>query len=74
MVNIKNDKGKSARHDVVMQEKTRLLKERQLPRWAEWKTADRPSLLVLVMQTCSQWLAVALRTAGHQRGWRQPDR
>ena len=56
MVNIKNDKGKSARHDVVMQEKTRLLKERRLAHWADWKTADRPSLPVLVRQTCSQWL------------------
>ena len=52
MVSIKDDKGKSARHNVVMQEKTqektRLLKERRLPRWAEWKTADRPSLPELV--------------------------
>ena len=56
VVSIKDDKGKSARHDVVMQQKTRLLKERRLPRWAEWKTADRPSLPELVRQTCSQWL------------------
>ena len=45
---VKDDKGKSARHDVVMQEKARLLKERRLARWADWKAADRPSLPELV--------------------------
>ena len=48
--------GKSARHDVVMQEKTRLLKERKLARWADWKTPDRPSPQELIRQTCGQWL------------------
>ena len=39
-----------------MQEKTRLLKERNLARWADWSTPDRPALPELVQQTCTAWL------------------
>ena len=48
--------GRARRHDVVMQQKKRLLAERGLTRWAEWATADRPALPDLVQQTCAAWL------------------
>lgn len=56
VVTTRNAAGKAARHDVVMQEKTRLLKERGLPRWAEWTTPDRPTLPDLAQRSCSAWL------------------
>lgn len=56
VVTSRSTNGKAARHDVVMQEKTRLLKDRQLARWADWHTPDRPPLDDLVQRTCSQWL------------------
>ena len=56
VVTTRNAAGKSARHDVVMQEKTRLLKQRQLAHWADWQTPDRPALPDLVQRTCGQWL------------------
>jgi len=46
----------SARHDVVMQEKTRLLKERGLQQWADWTTPDRPPLADLVQRCGAAWL------------------
>ena len=48
--------GRSARHDVVMQEKTRLLKDRGLSIWADWRTPDRPPLADLVQGCGSAWL------------------
>ena len=56
VVTTRNAAGKAARHDVVMQEKTRLLKTRQLARWADWPAADRPPLPALVQRTCALWL------------------
>lgn len=56
VVTTRNADGKSARHDVVMQEKTRLLKERHLAHWADWATPDRPALPDLVNRTCAAWL------------------
>jgi CRISPR system Cascade subunit CasE len=56
--------GKAARHDVVMQEKTRLLKDRRLARWADWQTPDRPPLQELVQRTCSQWLLARCQRLG----------
>lgn len=55
VVTISRD-GKSARHDVVMQEKKRLLAERGLACWNQWKGNDRPALHELVSDTCGQWL------------------
>lgn len=54
----------SAGHDVVMQEKTRLLKDRQLAHWADWHTPDRPPLHDLVQRTCSQWLLARCQRLG----------
>lgn len=48
--------GKSKRHDVVMQEKTRLLRERGLARWQDWQGEDKPALYELVRSTCGAWL------------------
>jgi len=48
--------GKSTRHDVVMQEKTRLLRERGLARWQDWQGEDKPALYALVRETCGAWL------------------
>jgi CRISPR system Cascade subunit CasE len=48
--------GKSRRHDVVMQEKTRLLRERGLARWQDWQGEDKPLLYKLVRETCKTWL------------------
>jgi CRISPR system Cascade subunit CasE len=47
VVTISTD-GKSARHDVVMHEKKRLLAERGLARWQEWKGHEKPELYELV--------------------------
>jgi CRISPR system Cascade subunit CasE len=48
--------GKAVRHDVVMQEKTRLLRARNIAHWADWTTPDRPAMPELVQNTCSLWL------------------
>lgn len=48
--------GKRGRHDVVMQEKKRLLKERGLARWQDWQDDDKPGLYALVRETCGAWL------------------
>jgi CRISPR system Cascade subunit CasE len=56
VVTTRSADGRARRHDVVMQEKKRLLAERGLPRWAEWTTADRPALPDLVRRACSAWL------------------
>ncbi len=64
VVTLSNANGKSARHDVVMQEKTRLLKERNLTRWADWSTPDKPALPELVQRTCSTWLQARCQRLG----------
>jgi CRISPR system Cascade subunit CasE len=56
--------GRSARHDVVMQEKTRLLRERGLARWADWSAADRPALADLVQRCGSAWLLARAQRLG----------
>ncbi len=48
--------GKSARHDVVMQEKQRMLKERGLAKWADWRSPDRPAVQELIQRSCGLWL------------------
>lgn len=57
--------GKSARHDVVMEEKKRLLSARGLVSWSDWQSdrrttsgeADPPlALYDLVQETCADWL------------------
>ncbi|MEO7854903.1 MAG: type I-E CRISPR-associated protein Cas6/Cse3/CasE [Rubrivivax sp.] len=64
VITVRSANGKAARHDVVMQEKTRLLKDRRLMRWADWQTPDRPPLQDLVQRTCSQWLLARCQRLG----------
>lgn len=46
----------NARHDVVMQEKKRLLEQRGLARWSDWTTPDRPATPELVRGAGTAWL------------------
>ncbi len=64
VVTTRNAAGKAVRHDVVMQEKTRLLKQHGLSRWAEWTTPDRPALPDLVQRTCVAWLQARCQRLG----------
>lgn len=64
VVTTRNDAGKSARHDVVMREKTRLLQARTLARWSDWTASDRPAMPDLVRQTCGQWLQARCERLG----------
>jgi len=50
------DDVKRGRHDVVMQEKKRLLKERGLARWQDWQDDGKPALYALVREACGAWL------------------
>jgi CRISPR system Cascade subunit CasE len=52
------------RHDVVMQEKTRLLQERGLARWADWTANDRPALPDLIQRTGTAWLQARCQRLG----------
>jgi len=56
VVTRRNAAGKAARHDVVMQAKTQLLKERGMSRWADWTSPDRPALPDLARRNCGAWL------------------
>ena len=65
--------GKHGRHDVVMDAKRRMLAERGLSRWVEWKpdriAADgqpdpRPQLYELVQINCSAWLEARAEAGG----------
>jgi CRISPR system Cascade subunit CasE len=57
-------KHKVTRHDVVMDAKKRLLAERSLQRWSDWKGSDKPSLYELTRTSCTQWLVDAGREGG----------
>lgn len=58
--------GKSRRHDVVMQEKKRLLQERNLARWDDWRGEDKPNLYTLVNETCGRWLIERGKRLGYE--------
>lgn len=49
--------GKSKRHDVVIQEKKRLLQARGFARWDEWQGKDKPEMHELIYKSCSKWLS-----------------
>jgi CRISPR system Cascade subunit CasE len=49
--------GKSKRHDVVMQEKRRLLEMRGYARWDAWLSEDRPGIYDIARETCAKWLS-----------------
>lgn len=58
--------GKRSRHDVVMQEKKRLLRERGLARWQDWQDDDKPALYEIVRKTCGAWLRSRASRLGFQ--------
>lgn len=58
------ENGKSRRHDVVMQEKKRLLAAKGLSKWKDWEDGTRPPLYELVYQTCGEWLNKRARKLG----------
>lgn len=64
VVTIRGADGHARRHDVVMQEKKRLLAERGLVRWSDWGSADRPALPDLVRRTCAAWLQARAEKLG----------
>ena len=64
VVTVKTVQGKAARHDVVMQAKTLLLKAQQLAHWTDWATPDRPPMQALVQQSCSDWLLARAERLG----------
>lgn len=66
VITTRNAQGKAVRHDVVMQEKTRLLGERGLARWAEWTTPDRPALPDLIQRTGTAWLQARCKQLGFE--------
>src|SRR5580765_8891941 len=52
-----NEHGKHVRHDVVMQAKTKLLRERGLRHWNDWQGEDKPQAQDLIFRACSAWLS-----------------
>lgn len=48
--------GKSKRHDVVIQEKKRLLQAHGLARWDEWQSEGKPGMYEIAHETCGKWL------------------
>ena len=64
VVTVKTAQGKAARHDVVMQARTLLLKEQHLTHWADWTAPERPSMPALVQQSCSAWLLARCERLG----------
>ena len=64
VITSRNAEGKAARHDVVMQEKTRLLQERGLGKWADWTAPDRPALPDLIQRTGTAWLQARCERLG----------
>lgn len=64
VVTLRDATGRAARHDVVMQEKTRLLRERGLARWADWSTSERPALADLVQRCGTAWLLARATRGG----------
>lgn len=58
--------GTTKRHDVVMDEKARLLKERGLSHWGQWQSDDRPALYDLVRTTCTAWLQARAAKCGFE--------
>jgi CRISPR system Cascade subunit CasE len=64
VITTRTAEGKAVRHDVVMQEKTRLLQERGLTKWADWTTSDRPDSSELIHRTCAAWLQARCQRLG----------
>ena len=52
-----NEQGGHVRHDVVMQAKTKLLRERGLKQWKDWQGEDKPQTQDLIFSACTAWLS-----------------
>lgn len=61
-----NAQGKHARHDVVMQSKTKLLRERGLTQWKDWQGEDRPAQQDLIFGACAAWLTSQAKRHGFE--------
>lgn len=61
-----NEHGKHVRHDVVMQTKTKLLRERGLQHWKDWQGEDKPPSQDLVFSACSAWLSAQATRNGFE--------
>ena len=61
-----NEQGKHVRHDVVMQTKTRLLRERGLRHWSDWQGEDKPQLQDLIFKACTAWLSAQAARNGFE--------
>lgn len=61
-----NEQGKHVRHDVVMQTKTRLLRERGLRHWSDWQGEDEPQLQDLIFKACTTWLSAQAARNGFE--------
>jgi CRISPR system Cascade subunit CasE len=64
VVTVRDGTGRASRHDVVMQTKKRLMRERSLQRWADWTTPDRPTMADLVQGCGSAWLVARAERLG----------
>lgn len=58
--------GKVTRHDVVMEEKKRLLQERGLAQWQDWQGDDKPPQYELVQRCCTGWLKMRAPQLGFE--------
>lgn len=58
--------GKGRRHDVVMDEKRRLLQERGLEKWSKWGRGERPALYEIVHAAGRKWLTQRAEACGFQ--------
>ena len=59
-----NAQGKHARHDVVSQAKTKLLRERGLLLWKDWQGEDKPAQQDMIFKTCSAGLEAQAKRHG----------
>ncbi len=67
VVSKKDASGKSRRHDVVMQAKRRLMTERGVAAWKDWKPEEgKPQTYELVKDECVQWLTARAAAAGFE--------
>lgn len=58
--------GKGRRHDVVMDEKRRLLRERGLEKWSDWGVGERPALYQIVHAAGYRWLSQRAEGCGFE--------
>ena len=60
--------GKKKRHDVVMQEKKKLLHEQGITSWDQWRDESKPRQYEIVRTACTRWLSARAQQLGFQVG------